>query len=47
MTRFQVAVLVPLHLSIAVRDLHEAHAALGEPPGQQALAAEVSRDGVV
>ena len=34
----QVAVLVPL---VAVRDLHEPHAALGEPPGQQALPAEV------
>ena len=33
-------VLVPL---VAVRDLHEPHAALGEPAGHQALAAEVLR----
>ena len=37
----QVAVLVPLDLAVAVRDLHEPHAALDEPPGQQALPAEV------
>ncbi len=40
----QVAVLVPL---VAVGNLHEAHAALGEPPGHQALAAEVLRLRVV
>ena len=34
----EAAVLVPL---VAVRDLHEPHAALGEPPRHQALAAEV------
>ena len=43
----EVAVLVPLHVRVAVRDLHEAHAALGEPAGQQALPAEVVGDRVV
>ena len=43
----QVAVLVPLHDRVAVRDLDEPHAALGEAAGQQALAAEVRGDGVV
>ena len=36
----ETAVLVPL---VAVRNLHEPHAALGEPAGHQALAAEVLR----
>ena len=40
----ETAVLVPL---VAVRDLHEPHAALREPPRHQALAAEVSRRLVV
>ena len=43
----EVAVLVPLHERVAVRDLDEPHAALGEPAGQQALAAEVRGDRVV
>ena len=37
----QVAVLVPLHFAVAVRDLHEPHAALDEAAGHQALPAEV------
>ena len=39
--------LVPLDFAVAVRDLDEPHARLGEPAGQQALPAEVGGDGVV
>ena len=43
----QVGVLVPLHLAVAVRDLNEPHARLGEAAGHQAHAAEVRGDGIV
>ena len=33
--------LVPLHVGVAVCDLHEPHATLGKPPGHQTLAAEI------
>ena len=40
MILFQTAMLIPL---VAVRNLHEAHAALDEPPRHQALPAEIPR----
>ena len=43
----QVAVLVPLHLRIAVGHLNETHAALGEAAGQQTLPAEVGGERIV
>ena len=43
----EVAVLVPLDFAVAVGDLDEADAALGEAAGHEALAAEVGGDGVV
>ena len=39
--------LIPLHLAVAVGNLHETHAALGKAPGHQALPAEILGDGVV
>ena len=44
---FEVAVLIPLYLAVAVGNLHEAHAALGKAAGHQALPAEILGDGVV
>ncbi len=39
-TLIEVAVLVPLHFAVAVRDLHEADACLEEPTRHEALSTE-------
>ena len=43
----EVAVLVPLHVGVAVGDLDETDAAFGKAPGHQALVPEVLRHGIV
>ena len=47
MAGLKVAVLVPLHLAVAVGNLHEAHAPLGKATGHQALPAKILGDGIV
>ena len=42
-----LAVVIPLLFMAAVRALDETHASLHEPPGHQALPAEVARSGIV
>ena len=37
----QVAMLVPLHIRVAVRDLNEPHSTFREPPREQTLAAKI------
>ena len=44
---FQVRMLVPLHLAIAVRDLNEPHPCLGKAAGHQAHPAKIRRHGIV
>ena len=47
MPLIEVAVLVPLHFAVAVRDLKEPHAPLQKAAGQQTLSSEILRHRII